>query len=273
MKKKSIKKHYPNRSNRWKTDAKKVRIGYISDAFGAGLWRDFLTVFCAGHDPQSFEVYAYHTGHGGDTKLFAEAVYGFRELGEVALDEAVRIIRKDALDILVDISPHTPQDRILEILEHRPARHIVSLAEECPPEIAAPLPKVAENQGGPTYCYAPVKPLTDYVYRAPILDSGIPEIGFIGHVHEGMRDQVLALLQEILARIPRVRLTIPAAFAEGLTAEDFARIGEMGTETAELHLVDEPVYELLDLVIGVGTDLSDICHTAERGIPLLTAQS
>ena len=250
----------------------KIRIGYLSSDFAKGRGRDFLSPLIAGYDRLSFEVYAYHAGTAGDTKAFAEEVHAFREIGTLSPDAAAEMIRGDDLDLLVDLSFDAPHALIRAIMALHPARHLLSLDEHCPAHLAAALPQVPETADFLPYCYAPLHPVTRYVYRTPVLDCGVPAIGFVGRVQDDMRPLLMGLLRVLWTRMPQTHLILPAAIAAVLTEEDLAQIAALGAETAQLRLVDDLPYETLDIAVGIGIDVPDVCRTAEYGIPLLTAQ-
>ena len=249
----------------------KVRIGYLSSDFGAGRTRDLLPTYVFSYDDLRYEVYAYHTGQGGDTEPFAKEVT-LREVGGVTAEEAAAVIRADGIDLLVDLSLRVPDTTIRSILALRPAPHIVSLAEDCPTALAAALPTV-EGARIPSRIYTPFKRVHRYTVRTPLLDTGVPAIGIAGQLTEGTAALLVDLLCDVLHEMPAVRLVLPAAIAEALPAAEMERIAAAGTEMATLELVDELPYETLDLAVGVNLDLVDVCRAADHSVPLLAAEA
>ena len=207
-----------------KGQPQKLRIGYLSSDFGAGRTRDLLPMYFFSYDRLRFEVYAYHTGAGGDTELFSKEV-PLRELGAMSAQEAAAAIRADGIDLLVDLSLRAPNAMTREIMALRPARHIVSLAADCPAGLAAALPLV---EGAPilAHCYTPFQRVHDYTYRTPLLDAPMPTIGVVGAFAEGAAQTLVGLLCSVLQGLPTVRLILPAAIAAALTEADIARIAE-----------------------------------------------
>ena len=268
MKKKKIKHRHPTKQ---KARARRIRLGYISADFGAGRTRDLLPMFFSSHDKLRFTVYAYHTGTGGDTELFSKEV-PLRELGTMSVQAAADVMRRDGLDLLVDLSLRAPDAMTCEIMALRPARHIVSLAADCPTGLAEVLPAV-EGKAVLAHCYTPVQRVHDYTYRTPLLDAHVPTIGIIGMCTEDLAERLVALLRAVLQHIPAVRLILPAQIAAALTEADIARIAEAGTEDAALELVDDLPYDVLDLVTAVDVDLVDVCHASEHSVPLVTAEA
>ena len=266
MKKKKIKRR---ERKRMENAERKIRLGYLSSDFGMGRTRDLLPAFFAAYNKLRFEIYAYHTGMGGDTALFSKEVT-LRELGGAAPAEAAEIIRRDKIDLLVDLSLRMPDETICAIMEMHPAAHVISLADNCPRELAEVLPTV-EGEVLLPYCYTPFDPAHRYTYRAPLLDTGVPAIGVSGSLYGDGAAALRQMLSDLLARMPAVRLIFPASIAEGLSAEDFAQLAELGTEESALDLVDELPYDEIDILLGIHVDLMDVCHAAEHGVPLLVA--
>ena len=268
MKKKKTKHKHPAKQ---KLHDRKIRLGYLSSNFGAGHMRDLLPSFFSAYNKLRFEVYAYHTGTGGDTAPFAKAVT-LREVGDAAPEEAAKCIRMDEIDLLIDLSLRTPDEKNRAIMQLRPAPHIVSLAGDCPQELAMGLPTVEGTEIFP-YCYTPFDPAAAYTYRTPLLDTGVPTIGVSGTLREDGAGALLQILSALLLRMRAVRLILPAAISEGFSKEDFARIAEMGTAESSLDLVDELPYGEIDLVLGVHMDLPDICRVVEHSVPLLVSEA
>ena len=267
MKKKKTKR---KDSNHKAHAGRKIRLGYLSPDFGEGRTRDLLPMVFFSYDHLHFEVFGYHTGMGGNTEPFAEEVT-LRELGTLTAEEAAEIIRRDRIDLLVDLSLRTPDAMTCAIMELHPASHVVSLAADCPQELAEALPAV-EGMDVLSRCYAPFEPVHRYTYRAPLLDAGVPTIGVAGILPEDGRESLLQTLAELLQSFHAVRLILPAPIAEILSEKDVARIAEAGSADALLEFVDELPYEDLDIVFGVDVDLIDVCHAAEHGVPLITAE-
>ena len=249
----------------------KIRLGYLSSDFGAGRTRDLLPMFFSAYDRLRYEVYAYHTGVGGDTEVFSKAVK-LREIGDHTPQEAAQIIRGDKIDLLVDLSLTMQDDFCRSILQLHPASQIIYLSEECPTEAAVGLPHVEGLEIFPC-CWTPFQPLQSYAYRPPLLDTGIPTIGVVGCLHGDGAYVLLEMLSYLLSQMRSVRIVLPAAAAEGISPEVFAHIAALGSEESSLDLVDELPYDEVDLLLGIHADLVDVCHAADHSVPILTAES
>ena len=248
----------------------KIRLGYLSADLGEGRLREWLPMFFMAYDAFRYEIYAYHTEIGGDSSRFAEKAT-VREVGTCTPEEVTELIRRDHLDLLVDLSLDAVSAHHAAVMRQRPAEHIVSLAEHVPAGLAVRLPMVEGQEVFP-YCYTQIEEKTAYTYRPPLLDTGIPTIGVSGRMTAGESSHFLELLSYLLPAIGDVHLVLPASIAGGLGAEDIEQIAACGSAGSSLDFVDELSYDTLDVMLGLSVDLVDVCHAAEHGIPLITAE-
>ena len=248
----------------------KIRLGYLSADLGEGRLRELLPMFFMAYDAFRYEIYAYHTEMGGDSSRFAEKAT-IREVGTCTPEEAAELIRRDHLDLLVDLSLDAVSAHHAAVMQQRPAEHIVSLAEHVPAGLAVRLPMVEGQEVFP-YCYTQIEQDAAYTYRAPLLDTGIPTIGVCGSMTPGESSHFLELLSYLLPAIGDVHLVLPASIAGGLGAEDIEQIAACGSAGSSLDFVDDLSYDTLDVVLGLSVDLVDVCHAAEHGIPLITVE-
>lgn len=248
----------------------KIRLGYLSADLGGGRLREWLPMFFTAYDAFRYEIYAYHTEIGGDSSRFAEKAT-VREVDTCTPEEVTELIRRDHLDLLVDLSLDAVSAHHAAVMQQRPAEHIVSLAEHIPAELAVRLPMVEGQEVFP-YCYTQIEEKTAYTYRPPLLDTGIPTIGVSGSMTAGESSHFLELLSYLLPAIGDVHLVLPASIVGGLGAEDIEQIAACGSTGSSLDFVDDLSYDTLDVMLGLSVDLVDVCHAAEHGIPLITAE-
>lgn len=248
----------------------KIRLGYLSADLGGGRLREWLPMFFTAYDAFRYEIYAYHTEMGGDSSRFAEKAT-VCEVGTCTPEEAAERIRRDHLDLLVDLSLDAVSERHAAVMQQRPAAHIVSLAKDVPAGLAVRLPTVEGQEVFP-YCYTQIEEKTAYTYRPPLLDTGIPTIGVCGRMTAGEASHFLELLSYLLPAIGDVHLVLPASIAGGLGAEDIEQIAARGSAGSSLDFVDDLSYDTLDVVLGLSVDLVDVCRAAAHGIPLITVE-
>jgi predicted O-linked N-acetylglucosamine transferase (SPINDLY family) len=101
---------------------RRLRVGYVS-----GDFRRHSAAFCFGpvlwaHDPARFEVVCYSTAIEEDdfTARFKRAASAWRAVAHLSDDALERLIRDDAIDLLVDLSGHTANNR-LTVFTAKPA--------------------------------------------------------------------------------------------------------------------------------------------------------
>jgi len=103
--------------------ARRLRVGYISADFkdhsAVRVFGGMLTQY----DRSLFDVFAYSNLKGnGDkfTELFKQNVTVWRSIAGLPDEAVAKMIRKDGIDILVDLSGHTAHNRLL-VFAHKPA--------------------------------------------------------------------------------------------------------------------------------------------------------
>ncbi|MBQ5413658.1 MAG: hypothetical protein IIU21_03235, partial [Schwartzia sp.] len=91
----------------------KIRVGYISDEFCLSPMLPLLVSFFGMHDSDEFEVIGYMTGTADTlTEGFREASDEWRDISKCGDETVADVIRRDALDILVDISENGVSEKI-----------------------------------------------------------------------------------------------------------------------------------------------------------------
>ncbi|MCX5633829.1 MAG: methyltransferase domain-containing protein [Phycisphaerae bacterium] len=101
---------------------KKLRIGYISPDFKVHSVMYFFESLLMGHDRNNFEIYGYGdvTNPDEHTGKLIEKFDFYRNITSVDNIDAVKLIKSDSIDILVDLSGHTGRNR-LGVLAYKPA--------------------------------------------------------------------------------------------------------------------------------------------------------
>ncbi len=99
-----------------------LRIGYVSADFRRHALAYFAEPFLAHHDWRSVRVYCYSNCRRPDdvTQHLRGLAREWRDIAALADGDAARLIRDDAIDILVDLSGHTAGNRLL-LFARRPA--------------------------------------------------------------------------------------------------------------------------------------------------------
>jgi predicted O-linked N-acetylglucosamine transferase (SPINDLY family) len=101
-----------------------LRIGYVSGDFRKHAVARFLETVLAAHDHSAVEVTCYSNNPGTSNDEMTERLKGLADRWHVITDlkddEADALIRRDGIDILVDLSGHTFYDR-LKLFARKPA--------------------------------------------------------------------------------------------------------------------------------------------------------
>lgn len=103
--------------------ARRLRVGYLSGNFHDHPTGRLMAGLFEQHDRKRFEIFGYAYGADRDSatgKRVRAAFDHWRDLGSVGDDEAARLIRDDAVDILIERHGYTLGGR-LGILASRPA--------------------------------------------------------------------------------------------------------------------------------------------------------
>ncbi len=95
--------------------ARKLRIGYVSPDFYKHSVAFFFEPLLAHHDTDRFETFCYSSVAQPDafTQRLQTAAAHWRAVKGVSNEQLVRKIRKDTIDILVDLTGHTANSRLM----------------------------------------------------------------------------------------------------------------------------------------------------------------
>ena len=120
--------HMPNIAAPWRPELpfadpnRQLRIGWMSPRFFRGLVAEFFLAELRCLDRSQFENILYDTGGVDDkmTEKFRSAATTFRRVNELDDESLCAQIRDDKIDVLVELSGHSPGNR-LRMLALRPA--------------------------------------------------------------------------------------------------------------------------------------------------------
>lgn len=92
---------------------KRIRVGYVSGDLLAHPVAWFLLPVLAHHDREAFETFCYSSGHVDElTPRVRGAAEHWRAIARREDSQVVDLIRQDGIDVLVDLSGHTPRNRL-----------------------------------------------------------------------------------------------------------------------------------------------------------------
>jgi predicted O-linked N-acetylglucosamine transferase (SPINDLY family) len=103
-------------------EGRKLRIGYVSGDFRRHSVAFFFEPLLEAHDRSRCEIYCYANIRFSDevTQRIMNSCDGWRPITNLDDNQAAQLIRKDQIDVLVDLSGHTDGNRLL-IFARRPA--------------------------------------------------------------------------------------------------------------------------------------------------------
>ncbi len=101
---------------------RRLRIGYVSDDLRDHVTNCFFEPVLEKHDPGQFEIFCYDTFPRPDavTERLKQLAHHWRPIAGLSDNAAAERIRKDAIDILVDLKGHTDNHR-LTVFARKPA--------------------------------------------------------------------------------------------------------------------------------------------------------
>jgi predicted O-linked N-acetylglucosamine transferase (SPINDLY family) len=101
---------------------RRLRIGYVSPDFSAHAVGRFILPLLSHHDHQKFEIFCYASVDMPDsfTPRILTKADTWRDIRILNSDEAAEVIRKDRIDILIDLSMHMAKNRML-LFARKPA--------------------------------------------------------------------------------------------------------------------------------------------------------
>jgi predicted O-linked N-acetylglucosamine transferase (SPINDLY family) len=101
---------------------RRLRIGYVCADFREHVFMLLLPNLIRDHNRDEFEVFCYSNVQVPDaiTELYVERADQFRSIAALDDDAAARLIRKDRIDVLVDLTMHMAHGR-LGVFARRPA--------------------------------------------------------------------------------------------------------------------------------------------------------
>jgi protein O-GlcNAc transferase len=279
---------------------RRLRIGYVSPDLRTHSVAFFIEPLLAAHDHDKYEIFCYASVTHPDavTKRLQALADHWRDIARLSDEEAVRVIREDGVDILVDLAGHTADNRLL-IFARKPASIQVGyLGYPNTRGLATMdywLSDVHADPVGSTEQYYVEKvvrlPRGFNCYRAPP-DS--PEVGPLpalraGHTTFGsfnnvskISEPVITCWAEILMRVPTACLLLKAraladeqtrdrlrqAFAvQDIAPERIEMIGRLASSAEHLALYNR---------IDVGLDTfpynghTTTCEALWMGVPVIT---
>ncbi|WP_296205255.1 tetratricopeptide repeat protein, partial [uncultured Hyphomicrobium sp.] len=209
-----------------RTTARRLRVGYVSPDFATKSSRHFIEPILVGHDRSKVEIFCYAEvpTPDGETQRLKALAENWRSTVGLTDDQLADLIRRDAIDVLVDLGGHTARNRLLTFAR-KPAPVQVAhfLGHGYTSGLSVMDAFLADDALAPEGCdhlfsepvvrmprmpvaYEPPQGMPD-VAPLPALKNGFVTFGNFGRAVR-LNETVVATWSEILAAVPRSRLVL-----------------------------------------------------------------
>ncbi len=274
-----------------------LRVGYVSPDFRRHAVASFLEPILASHDRRRVESIGYADVGSPDavTDRLRSFCHDWRRIRHLTDDRVEEIIRRDRIDILVDLAGHTARNR-LRIFARKPApvqvtylgypgtTGLETFDALLTDAVADPPGRPAQSTEEPlrlpngSYCYAPPSDATD-VAPLPMLRAGFPTFGSL-HKLPKLNRGVLELWAAVLRAVPSARLLLFRDTLKGRTRDEILAFFESrGIAAGRLEIrhdwkTDEhwSIYSSIDVSLDVfpWCGHTTACESLWMGVPVVT---
>lgn len=276
---------------------RRLRIGYVSAHFQQHAVNFFTEPILASHDHQQFEVFCYaHVELPDETTAhLQECVDHWRDIAFLSDEQVSDLVRRDRIDILVDLTGHIGGNRLL-LFARKPAPVQVTYigyqnttgmqamdyrltdAWADPPRTTdAFYTEKLVRQPRAFFCYQPSSDAPP-VTALPALKNGYVTFGSF-NAFPKITPQVLATWADLLAAVPDSRLVILGNVTPSLIEYLHSTFEQRGVVPRRLTLADRrPRNEYLQLINSVDVALDPFpfnghtttCDALWQGVPVVT---
>jgi predicted O-linked N-acetylglucosamine transferase (SPINDLY family) len=217
-----------------------LRVGYVSPDFRSHAVAYFLHPILAHHDHDRVEAFCYAdvACPDGQTAVLQSLAHQWRDTFGLSTEQLVELIRRDRIDILVELAGHTAGNRLL-VLARRPAPVQVSyLGYPCTTGLSAIDYRLGDAVTDPPAeppcsseeivrlrgCFCTYTPSNNAPAVSPLPARSRGAITF-GSLHklEKLNPDVLDLWCRVLIDVPAARLLLCRNALYGATADDLRR--------------------------------------------------
>jgi predicted O-linked N-acetylglucosamine transferase (SPINDLY family) len=278
---------------------RRLRIGYVSPDFRSHVVGLFMLPILEAHDPAGFEVLCYGSGRAQDatTGRIRERA-AWRDIVGLGDAEAAELIRRDAVDLLVDLTGHTAGHRLL-LFARKPAPvQVTYLGYPGTTGLAAMDYRITDAHADPpgltdrlytetlvrlpdtAWCYAP-PPDAPAVGRGPAADGRALTFGSFNNLAK-LTGTMLGLWAEILRAVPGSRLLLKNAGFGSATARQRVRaaLAAEGIEPKRVELRGPVLTPAGHLAAYAGVDIAldtypyhgttTTCEALYMGVPVVS---
>lgn len=279
---------------------RRLRVGYLSPDFLHHAVAYFIEPVLAAHDRTRFELFGYHNASQTDqvTVRLRGHCEHWREIAHLDDQAVADLIRRDELDLLIDLAGHTANHRLL-VFARRPARiqatwigypnttglkaidyRITDAISDPPGKTEAYHSEKLIRLPTAFSCYRPDNQAPP-VSALPATAPGAITFGCFNNFSK-VTSAVLGLWSRLLRELPASRLLLKSrVFSDPTIVERthavFERQG-VASRRVSLHGADLPVRDHLALYHGVDVALDPFpyngttttCEALWMGVPVIT---
>jgi predicted O-linked N-acetylglucosamine transferase (SPINDLY family) len=278
---------------------KRLKIGYVSPDFREHSVSYFFEPLLAARDRGAFEIFCYAAGSASDTttERLRKLSDHWRTLGNSSDDDVFFLVRKDGIDILVDLAGHTALSR-LRLFARAPAPVQISWlgypettgvpaigskitdAVVSPPGAEAYATETLIRMPKGFHCYRPPADCPE-IAPPPCLDSGYVTFGSFSGPPK-MNPDLIGTWANVLHAVPKSRLTMKARqFADEAVRDKYAAMfGAAGIAPERLTFLEfSPTnsahlsqYASIDICLDTHpySGTTTICEALWMGVPVVT---
>lgn len=282
-------------------EERRLRVGYLSSDFCLHSVSFFIEPILLNHNRKRFEIFCYSNRVAADdtTQRIRALDLEWRDIAYMSAEEVAKWMRKDELDLLVDLSGHTASNR-LDVCALKPAPVMVSWIgyphstgmKQFDYYISDPVcdpPGATEHLFAEKIwrlsrvfsCYIPPMEFPPVTTHPTCATNGYVTFGSFNNLAK-VSDVTVRLWSEILHQVPGSKLLIKSASLGGKTAQKqilqkFAGYGvgehqlvlKVHTPTPYAHL---KMYGEVDIALDTypynGTTTT--CEALWMGVPVVT---
>ncbi len=277
---------------------RRLRVGYVSPYFKAHAVNFFSEPILASHDHTRFEVFCYSdVPHPDDTtrRLQGYADH-WRNTALQSDQQASDLVRRDQIDILVDLTGHIGGGKRSQLFARKPAPiQVTYIGYQNTTGMLAMDYRLTDDYADPPgttdafyteklvrlprtfFCYLPSRDAPS-VNSLPALANGYVTFGSINNFNK-ITLEVLKTWADILSSVPQSRLLLRADMTKSLRQYLRQTFEGHGIGAERLELVNRlPRIEYLDLIRRVDIALDPFpfnghtttCDCLWQGVPVVT---
>jgi len=276
----------------------RITVGYVSADFNRHAVGYFVEPILRQHDRGRFRIVLYSNAsrEDGSTARFVELADQWRNIAPLTDAEAAALMRRDGVDVLVDLSGHTAGNRLLAFARRPAPVQMTYLGYPSGTGMAAMdyriTDPVADVRGGAQrryrerllylpdslWCYSPPESLSEKGDAGERAASRRFTFGSLNHVLK-ITPRLVALWARILRALPEARLlmaAIPAGEAQSRIAAEFSRHGVGAERVQMLGRLEQASFWAIHGEIDVALDSfpcqggTTTCETLWLGVPVVT---